>query len=272
MVFEMSSLFLFGLIIGSFLNVLVLRSETEETLGGRSHCPKCSALIHWYDNIPLLSFLWLRGKCRSCQTPIAWQYPLVELGTGLSFVLVGATLLKEHSFSLEQGLVLLALLFTTSLLIAIVVSDLRTMEIPLVFLWLSVIGAGLATVLLPIFFHFEGASFWGAAWMKHLISGALAAGLFAALVFGSRETWMGRGDIWLAGVIGLLVGLKNLLFTFTLSFLLGAVVGVGLLFFGGKQLKSQIPFAPFLVLGFFLMTLLEWVSPWWLPYLLLPIE
>ncbi|TXG77731.1 prepilin peptidase [Candidatus Dojkabacteria bacterium] len=271
MVFELLSLFIFGLIIGSFLNVLVLRSETEETLGGRSHCPRCQAMIHWYDNIPLLSFLFLRGRCRACQAPISWQYPFVELGTGLSFTLMGAVF-ERGVATFEHLTILAALLFTTSLLIAIVVTDFRTMEIPLVFLWLSVLGAGAAMVLLPWLFHSAATPLWGASSVHHLIGGLVAAIFFAVLVFGSRETWMGRGDIWLAATIGLLVGIKYLLLTLTLSFLLGAVIGVGLLFFGGKQLKSQIPFAPFLVFGFFLMTLLTWIQPWWLSFVLLPIE
>ncbi len=269
----LTTLFLLGLIIGSFLNVVVLRSESGETLEGRSHCPHCKALIHWYDNIPLFSFLMLGGRCRACSASISWQYPLVELGTGLGFVLVGTQYsLDIGGVSLEQILSIAALLFTVSVLVAIVVSDLRTMEIPLLLLWLSVGGALLTTVIIPLLFHFEIGTLWGSWWQQHLLSGVLAASFFALLVFGSRETWMGRGDIWLAGAIGLLVGIKNLLFTLTLSFLVGALVGLLLLFLRRKQLKSQIPFAPFLVLGYFLVILLEWLNPWWLAFLVLPIE
>ena len=81
--------FILGLIVGSFLNVVICRLELAESILGRSHCPRCKSLIRWYDNIPLLSFILLRARCRDCQEKISWQYPSVELAAGIIFTAVG---------------------------------------------------------------------------------------------------------------------------------------------------------------------------------------
>lgn len=278
-------LFLLGLIIGSFLNVVALRFESGETLGGRSHCPRCHALIHWYDNIPLLSWIVLQGRCRQCHEAIAWQYPLVELGTGLAFLGMGVwgqpvltrlvnAYVWSGSFDGWSVLLLLAGYFVLiSLLIVIFITDLRTMEIPLVCL-LSAVGVSLALVV------------WGAwgidvdqwpelvplVWQSQLLGGLIATLCFSALVYCSKETWMGKGDIWLAAVLGLMVGVELLLFALTLSFFLGALVGIGLLAFASKGWKSQIAFAPFLIIALGLTWGIRWLQPDWLTLFLLPIR
>lgn len=277
-------LFLLGLIIGSFLNVVVLRSEKEESLGGRSHCPQCQALIHWYDNIPLLSFLMLRGKCRACAQPIAWQYPLVELMTGLLFVSIGyfftETLTQLMDTSLWGGvfadwgtlLILVGYLVLASILIAIFVSDLRTMEIPFVFL---VAGLGAALLLMGLQYIFPTATPF--AWRpltitNQLLGGGVAALIFYALVFFSRETWMGMGDVWIAAILGLTVGLDMLLFSLTLSFSLGSIVGIVLLSLRRKGWQSPIAFAPFLIIALFASWFIQWSSTTWVASFILPWE
>ncbi len=262
--------FLFGLIIGSFLNVVVLRSEKGESLGGRSHCPKCQALIHWYDNIPVFSYLMLRGKCRSCHTAISWQYPAVELLTGSVFALIGSFYFAHTALNAEAVVMTSWYLLLMSLMIAILVSDLRTMEIPLVFLMTGVVGSLFFIMLITFLFYSEGWMLPGAWWQMKLLGGAVAAFLFWLLVVLSKETWMGMGDVWLAGIVGLSVGIGSLLFTLTLSFLVGAIVGLSLILFGKKGLQSQVPFAPFLVIGLIVSLLLEWSKPWWLPLFHLP--
>ncbi|MFA7601286.1 MAG: prepilin peptidase, partial [Patescibacteria group bacterium] len=97
-------MFLFGLIIGSFLNCLIWRLYKEETVLGRSYCPKCGQELKWYDNIPVLSFIFLKGRCRFCNDKISWQYPLVEIITGLLFAF-------SYYFSLQNGLSFLELFF-----------------------------------------------------------------------------------------------------------------------------------------------------------------
>lgn len=262
--------FLFGLIIGSFLNVVVLRSEKGESLGGRSHCPKCQTLIHWYDNIPVFSYLILRGKCRACQSPISWQYPLVELLTGVVFALVGSFYFAHTTLNMEAVVTTSWYLLLLSLLIAILVSDLRTMEIPLVFLVTGVIGSLFFIGLITILFQADSWAVLGAWWQMKLLGGAVAAFLFWLLVALSKETWMGMGDVWLAGIVGLTVGIGSLLFALTISFFVGAIIGLGLIVFGKKGMQSQVPFAPFLVMGLFLSLLFEWINPWWLYLFLLP--
>lgn len=277
-------LFLLGLIVGSFLNVLVLRGEKEESLGGRSHCTKCHALIHWYDNIPLFSFFILGGKCRSCRALISWQYPLVELSTGLVFLVIGyffqdailEVVTQYRFFGDWSHWVMLAIfsvyLVLASLLVAIFVTDLRTMTIPLpwliagLLLSLGVVGLG---AFLP---SISPISFLRADWMNQLAGGMIASIVFAALVFFSHETWMGKGDIWLAAVVGLTVGAEALLFALTLSFLLGSVVGVGLILTAAKGWKSQIAFGPFLITALFLTWVVQWASPLWFQLFLFPTE
>lgn len=273
-------LFIFGLIIGSFLNVVILRGEAGEGLGGRSHCPQCKVKICWYDNIPLFSFLFLRGKCRHCQKKISWQYPLVEFCTGGIFTLLGGLFLGSlgiHALSdiiffettgLTYTVLLLGLfLILAAVLIAIVVSDIRTMTIPLSWLFVAVVLA--FGIVLARFFAPNTLDILP-SWQSMLWGGGIAGILFFALVFFSHETWMGMGDVWVAIVLGLTIGAHLLLFALTLSFLLGALVGLVLLGLEKKGLKSQIPFAPFLVGAIFIVWQIEWIHPAWIEYFLLP--
>lgn len=281
----MSIFFLFclGLIIGSFLNVVVVRGEQEESLGGRSYCPQCKHLIAWYDNVPLLSFLLLRGKCRHCQKTIAWQYPLVEFCTGSVFALLGWSfflalgiqgledIVLWRGSNLAPVMILFGLfLLLASVLMAIVVSDIRTMTIPL--MWLGVALGGAVLILSVRFFVPEISLEVLPSWESMLWGGGIASALFYALVFFSHETWMGMGDVWVAAILGLTVGGELLLLALTLSFLLGSLVGIVLLALEKKGLKSQIPFAPFLIVATFLTWQIQWVHPVWLEYFLLSPE
>lgn len=260
--------FLLGLIIGSFLYVVVLRLESGKTLGGRSQCPSCGLLIHWYDNIPLLSFFVLGRCCRRCHYPISWQYPAVEFATGCLFALFGTLSLaagtpEDLAFTIWQ-------LVLISLLLVIALYDARNMEIPLVLLITGVVLVVVYAVVVT-FLH-PGNGFDSAAlWQNVLWGGGLAALLFYALVYFSKETWMGMGDVWLAGTVGAAVGLPALLVLLTLSFGIGAIVGVFLLWLGKRGMKSQIPFAPFLVTGTLVTLLIQALDPGWLVLFLLPV-
>ena len=247
--------FVFGLIIGSFLNVVVYRLKDGETILGRSYCHQCQHQIRWYDNIPLVSFLVLRGKCRDCGAKISWQYPLLELVTGLIFLLVGRyffDLLDRGTWGETAWLLVLA-----SLLLAIAAYDLLYMEIPVSLLIMAVC----VTVVFLVFkssgqmFSLQNTLFQG-------VFGALViGGFFFALVFVSKETWMGWGDVWLGALAGLTIGLSSALFMMTLSFGSGAIISIFLMAFGNKGMKSQIPFAPYLVLGMFLALFLPKIVP-----------
>ncbi len=258
---------LFGLVIGSVLNVVVLRLEADKTLDGRSKCPSCGALIYWYDNIPVLSFFLLGRRCRACRFPISWQYPAVELVTGVLFVLFG--MLSFGAGTHADIAHVLWLLSLVSLLVVVAVYDARNMEIPLVLLLVGVVGAMLYALIAT------GLSSVGwldqlAPWREMLWGGAFTAAIFYALVYFSKETWMGMGDVWLAGIAGAAVGLSALLLLLTISFFVGAVVGSSLLFLGRRGMKSQIPFAPFLAVGTLATILLQLIHPWWLTLLLIP--
>lgn len=244
-----------GLAVGSFLNVVILRLRSEESLGGRSHCRQCLEQIHWYDNIPVLSYLWLRGRCRSCQASFSWQYPMVEGLTGVLFLLVGRYFfdVADQATWLEA----LWLLGLVALFVVIAVYDILNMEILVSVLWMVLIWT-----LLYYGLSFEGGeSLWWGREMQALGGALVVGGFFLTLVLVSHETWMGWGDVWLGALSGLIVGLPAVLFMMTLSFGIGALIGIGLLVFGQKGMKAQLPFAPFLVLGTLLTLLLPQMIP-----------
>jgi leader peptidase (prepilin peptidase)/N-methyltransferase len=238
-------LFILGLLVGSFLNVVLFRFGTGETMvSGRSRCNACKGPIAWYDNIPLLSFLLLRGKCRKCGERISWQYPLVELSTALLFAASGKAFFI--SGSVVSALETTFALGLVGALVVIFVYDLSHMEIPV-----SALGFGILWVVFSLFFIWYFAlpreAFLDSRLFSGMVGGAIAFMLFYGLVYFSTETWMGEGDAWLALLLGLVVGWKLLLPTLTLAFGLGAIVGIGLIVMKRKGMQSRIPFGPFLV-------------------------
>ncbi len=258
------SFFIIGLIIGSFLNVVVYRLKDGETLLGRSFCRSCHHQIRFYDNIPLFSFLWLHGKCRDCQAIISWQYPLLELITGVFFMLAGYYFfspLDQHTW-LETGW----LLGVIGLLVTIAFYDLRTMEIPLSLLIAAAVWTGLylcVTLYLAVqsLAAIDGLFFLTSRFGQGILGGMVVGAFFFALVFASKETWMGWGDVWLGAVCGMVVGFSAVLFMLTLSFGAGALIGITAIVLKKKGLKSQIPFAPYLVLGTLLTLFLPLMFP-----------
>jgi leader peptidase (prepilin peptidase)/N-methyltransferase len=240
--------FIFGLIIGSFLNVVVYRVRSAETILGRSHCRKCKKTIRWYDNIPLLSFILLKFKCRECGEKISWQYPLVEFLTGVLFMLLAGQyfVLENASTWFVTG----AMLFLTGALVVIFVYDVLYMEIPNLVLW--------PAVLLALAFNFflDWGQKFPTFWESMSVSGLLAAGVaflfFFSLSFFSHEKWMGMGDAYLVVLLGLILGWPKILLGLFLAFAIGAVYGIILIALGKKKMQSQLPFAPFLIIGTFL--------------------
>lgn len=222
--------FLFGLAWGSFMNVIVYRLNTDQSpWRGRSFCPKCKKPIFWYDNIPLFSFLYLRGQCRRCHSPISWQYPLVELGNGLVWLLIADGL----GFSLP--LVLIFWLLVAWLMLGILVSDLLYQTIPdELSLGLGLLG--LTAVLLN--------QDWGA-----LVAGLGGCALFYFLHLVTRKKGMGMGDVKLVLGLGFLLGAVKSLVGLYIAFITGALVGVILILVGKKKFGQKIAFGPFLILG-----------------------
>ncbi len=245
--------FVFGSIIGSFLNVVIYRYHTKKTLGGRSACMTCQNKLCWYELLPLVSFFALRGRCRSCQTKISRQYPLVELISGVSFAVL---FLKLENIFWGDALLFsvsyfyYALMF--SILLVIAVYDYKHKIIPdalvVAFSILSFVG---------LFFFMEQSLFLHLPSMYDLLAGVLVALPFALIWLLSRGTWMGLGDAKLAVGLGWMSGISTLVSGVVIAFWMGAIVGLGLIFFSKVfsnkyGLKSEIPFAPFLVFGVWL--------------------
>lgn len=238
-------LFLFGLIVGSFLNVVIGWLERERpNVFGRSRCDVCQKTLKWRELAPLLSFFLQKGRCRACDKKISWQYPLVEFSTGVLFLLAA---LKFEKFS-EGIFVLISNLFFLSVLIIIFVYDLKHRLVP-------------ETVLIPavaisVLLYFSN---WPAA--------GLAAGFFSFLAFISKEKWLGWGDAEVALLMGFWLGFPGIFFALLLAFVSGAIYGIILICWRQKKLKSQIPFAPFLAVSTVLVwsgLLLPFWSLWWL--------
>lgn len=253
-VFLPVSIFLIGLIIGSFLNVVILRINTGRSfVRGRSSCARCSRTLSWYELIPVFSFLGLRGSCRTCKQPISFQYPLVELITGIVFVMLFSSIVIANGFSFESFGVYIYSLFIAACLIIIMVYDMRHKIIPDSIVYPFIVFSFLSIVFRALVSHSSSFSLF-----SELISGvAVALPLFLLWAF-SKGKLMGFGDVklmlgigWLAGV---LLGFEILIF----SFWIGGVVGLFLLALTKKYgMKSEVPFAPFLIMATFLVLVLN---------------
>jgi len=230
--------FIFGLIIGSFLNCVIYRLEEGKSfLKGRSFCPHCKHVLGLLDLIPVFSFIFLKGKCRYCDKKISRQYPLVELFTGILFFSI---CFKFGVWNLESFYYLLI----SSLLVIVFVYDLKHYIIPDGVIYAAILASLVYnlsySLLMSDNFRFLLDSF---------LAAFLAAGFFLIIVLVSKGKWMGAGDIKLAFLMGLFLGWPNILIALFSAFFIGAVVGVGLIIFKKKGLKSEIPFGPFLVSG-----------------------
>ncbi len=247
--------FVSGLIIGSFLNVVICRLQGNETLLGRSFCRSCGHQIRWYDNIPALSFVLLRGKCRDCKKRISWQYPTVEILTAVLFALSGEYFFSYADWSTWTETAWL--LGIIACFVVIAAYDLRHMEIPLLPLYISI-----GITLLFLFSEFRlGEPLLTSRLGLGMLGGMIVSAFFFVLVYVSKETWMGWGDVWLGLAAGTIVGLPAALFMLTVSFMLGAAVGIAAIILDGKTLKTQVPFAPFLVAGTFFTLFFPRFSP-----------
>lgn len=233
------SSFVFGLVFGSFLNVVVYRLKTPPRRGGttkdiifgRSFCLECKNLLKWYDLIPLLSFIYLRGRCRYCRKKISWQYPIVELISGLLWILV------FYKFGIS--LINIYYLFIFSLFLVIAAYDFKWRIIPD-----KVVYPAIAVALVYNIFPLDKGGLWGV-----LLTASVAFLFFFLIFYLSRGKAMGLGDAKLAFLIGLFLSSPLAIIAFILAFIIGAVFGIILIGLGKKSLKSQIAFGPFLVLG-----------------------
>lgn len=235
---------LLGLVTGSFANVVIHRVPAGASIvSPQSACPGCETPIRPYDNVPVLSWLVLRGRCRDCHASISVRYPLVELATAVLFGLVGAR------FGLDPALP--AFLLFTWLLLVVAVIDAETRKIP------NRLTYPLTPVLLVLLVAAALVAGEPGALVRAALAGLAASGalLLLALIY---PAGMGIGDVKLAVSLGLVLGYLSwghVLVGVAGGFLLGAIGGVAVMVVGGGGRKTQIPFGPYLALGAFVALL-----------------
>ncbi|RLD02646.1 MAG: prepilin peptidase [Chloroflexota bacterium] len=263
--FDCVLIFSFGTAVGSFINAFEYRLRHKEPIAfSRSRCPNCHHLLAWFDLIPLLSFVLLRGRCRYCGERISLQYPLVELVTGFLFIAfyVGGRL---GNLEWAVGTHYLLLFFILACLEIIFLYDLKYSLIPDE----VVLPASLITLIYQFF-----AALFGVAgcpisqlpsslfncMFNYLGSGIGAAVFFLFLAAITRGKGMGGGDVKLAVLMGLVLGFPGIVYALYIAFISGAVVSLFLIFLRKKKFGQTVPFGPFLVAGTLLIMFLGGVS------------
>jgi leader peptidase (prepilin peptidase)/N-methyltransferase len=275
-------LFVFGLAIGSFLNVVALRYDggltaplfSPRAIGGRSHCPQCGRTLRWFELVPLASYIIQGGACRNCGAKIGLQYPVAELISGLIFVFVPLRIMAASGAggALFIGLaafwvIAFEMLFLMSLI------DIRLGIIP--------DGLNISVFVLALFFNiFVGGSL-GAAnhsllgayasvfglqsnlWVNHIAAALLAGAFFGLLIAITRGRGMGFGDLKLAVPLGFLMGWPDILIAAAFAFVIGAIAGLIAIASRRRTMKGSLPFGPFFALGaavvfFFGYQILQW--------------
>lgn len=237
-----------GLIVGSFLNVLIFRlPDMESVIKGRSHCPKCKKQIPWYDLIPLLSFVALAGRCRSCKETISYVYPLVETITAVLFAII----------YLQFGLTIFTfyLITVSCILIVIFFYDAKKQLIPD-----EMIIAGFVISIIYYLLSYK------AYHLDTVLLGFLIGTLFIGLIVAfTKGKGMGIGDIKLAALLGLVIGYPKIIPLLFFAFVIGSLYGLFLIASHKKGLKDPIAFAPFLILSFYIVLFLgDQIINWYL--------
>ena len=240
---------LFGMVVGSFLNVCICRMPHDQSVvSPPSHCPRCSYRIRWYDNIPIVSYLLLRGKCRGCGTHISLQYPLVELLNGMLALLLFLRFGPTLAFA--------ALFVFCSALVVITFIDIEHQIIPDE---ISLPGIVIGFVLS---FFLKGHS-----WLNSLLGILLGGGSLLLVAYAYQwltgKEGMGGGDIKLLAMMGAFLGWKAIPFIIFASSLVGSVFGISMMLFQKKDSKLAIPFGPYLAFGavlyiFYGKPLIQW--------------
>jgi len=266
MILNFSALFIFGLIFGSFLNVVILRYKPDRSfflitpISGRSHCMSCGKTLAWYELVPLFSFMIQLGKCRSCGNRLSRQYPIVELATGFIFL----TPLYFFSPIIPDSLFIIQSVIWTSIFLVFLVLaaiDYHWFIIPDE---LNVLIAVLGSVRIALddfygeFGYFTGAfvgnfsALFGLReniWLNHLAGAAIGMAIIGLIIWGTKGRGMGWGDFKLAGALGILFGWPDIIFVVAFAFMIGAIYSLYVLASGEKGMKDSVPFGPFLVLG-----------------------
>jgi leader peptidase (prepilin peptidase) / N-methyltransferase len=232
---------IFGLILGSFLNVCIYRIPLKKSIvTPPSSCPGCGERIKFYDNIPVISYILLLGKCRRCKNPISAIYPFIELLTGLLSLAVFVNYYPNY-------VQYVAFLLFVSALIVICFIDLNHQIIPDIISIPGIIAGIIATIVLSIISDYQ------ITWYESLIGAVAGGGILYLVAVGfekfTGKEGMGGGDIKLLAMIGAWMGWKAIPLIILISSLTGSIIGAAVLLLAGKGLRARIPFGPFLVLG-----------------------
>jgi leader peptidase (prepilin peptidase)/N-methyltransferase len=233
-----------GLLIGSFLNVVIARVPERRSLWRPgSSCPACGAAIAWFDNVPILSFVALRGRCRACATAIPWRYPIVEAVTAVLFAAAAVT------FGATLDAVVAAALLAA--LVALTVIDLERQILPDVITLPGIVAGVLASVVTG-----------RVSWSTSLLGVVVGGGLFLVIILASGGG-MGAGDMKLAAMLGAFLGWQVVLVSILIAVVGGGVLAVGVMASGRRGRKDPIPFGPFLAAGgaaslFYGETMVQW--------------
>lgn len=240
-------IFLYGIVIGSFLNVCIYRIPKQENIVKiRSHCMNCGYQLRWYDLVPVFSYLCLGGKCRSCKQKISVQYPVIELLNGVLYCIVFAV----YGISVEA--LLYALL--ASALIALSVIDFRTYEIP-VGINVFILALGLIRIVTDY-----------VEWPDYAVGFLIVSGFLYIVHLVTKGRGIGGGDIKLMAVSGLLLGWKQILLAFVLGCIIGSVIHIARMKIGGQG--HVLAFGPYLSMGIMISALAgDWMIAWYLSWL-----
>ncbi|MDO8504057.1 MAG: prepilin peptidase [bacterium] len=229
-----------GLVVGSFLGMLTFRIPRKKKLSGRSFCDECGEKIRWFENIPILSFLLLGGRCRVCKKKISLRYPLIEVLAAMSFLAIGYL---WSNLMPEQSLVFLLLLGT--LLLGLLVTDIEFQTLPDEILLPLALLTFLALLFAP-----------SPTLFTHLFWGFIVFLFFLAIYLLTHGRGMGFGDVKLVFILGSLLGYPGSLVWIFLSFLTGATSGLIMIIIGRAKRNSQIAFGPYLIFSF-------WIAIFW---------
>lgn len=244
--------FLFGVVIGSFLNVCIYRIPKKENIATeRSHCMSCGAQLKWYDLFPLFSWIFLRGRCRYCKAKISVQYPLVEFANGVGYVWIFVAYVGANGFNLESILCSFLYCLCMSALLALSVIDVRTFEIPIGFnIFILVLG------IVRAIYDFDNI-------IGYLIGMICVSGfLFLCYVF-TKGRGIGGGDIKLMAAAGLLLGWQNIIVALFVGCVLGSIIHIILMVAFNKGRK--LAFGPYLSLGIFIAMLYgDMLAQWYI--------
>lgn len=227
-------IFIFGLLIGSFLNVCIYRIPRDESIVfPPSHCTVCGTQVKAYDLIPVLSYIILRGKCRRCKTSISIRYPIIEIITAIFYIVI------YKYFGLTFFLIKYTIM--VSFLIIISIIDFDTQDVYAITTY--------PAIILGIVFSITGKYFFNDDFSNYLFGLIVAIGIIGFIVLITRGRGMGAGDIEIAAIIGVFLGFKNTLIAIFLAFMIGAIYGIILILKNSKKRKEAIAFGPFLFIG-----------------------